>query len=68
MVNRRTQGYYDAAEQLANQLFAFVQQTRRERIAQRNRAENASEHFDWQNLGIYYDKAYRLAYQYSQEK
>jgi len=67
VVNRRTQGYYDAAEQLANQLFAFVQQTRRERIAQRNRAENASEHFDWQNLGIYYDKAYRLAYQYSQE-
>lgn len=67
VVNRRTQSFSDAAEQLANQLFDFVQQNRRERIAQRNRAENASEHFDWQNLGIYYDKAYRLAYQYAQE-
>ena len=67
VVNRRTQSFNDAAEQLANQLFDFVQQSRRERIAQRNRAENASEHFDWQNLGIYYDKAYRLAYQYAQE-
>lgn len=67
VVNRRTQSYHDAAEQLANQLFEFVHQSRRERISQRNRAENASEHFDWQNLGIYYDKAYRLAYQYSQD-
>lgn len=67
VVNRRNQNYFDAAEQLANQLFEFVQQSRRERIAQRNRAESSSEHFDWQNLGIYYDKAYRLAYQYAQD-
>jgi len=67
VVNRRTQSFNDAAEQLANQLFEFVHQSRRERISQRNRAENSSEHFDWQNLGIYYDKAYRLAYQYSQD-
>jgi glycogen(starch) synthase len=65
VVNRTTNSYHESAEQLATQLFEFVQQSRRERISQRNRAENSSEHFDWQNLGIYYDKAYRLAFQYA---
>lgn len=61
VVNRSHKSFYDSAEQLANMLFSFVQLNRRDRISQRNQVETSSEHFDWQNLTRYYDKAYQMA-------
>lgn len=61
VVHRRNRPYQDAAEELSEQMYNFVKLSRRERITQRNRTESTSVHFDWQNLGIYYDKAYNLA-------
>jgi len=61
VVNRKSQSYDEAAEQLANQLFKFVQQGQRERILQRNRVESIADTFDWSNLRSYYDTAHELA-------
>jgi glycogen(starch) synthase len=61
VVNRRRKNFDDAANQLADMLFSFVQLNRRERIKQRNRVESSSEFFDWKNLVVYYDKAYKMA-------
>ncbi|MDX2195089.1 MAG: glycosyltransferase [Cytophagales bacterium] len=61
VVNRRTQNFHDAAEQMANQMLNFVKQNRRERIKQRNRTEAASASFDWTVLTKYYDEAYEKA-------
>ena len=61
VIRRRNQTFDEAAEQLADTLFEFVQQNRRERIAQRNRAESLAENFSWNSLGQEYFKAYRLA-------
>jgi len=59
--NRRYRSFDESANQLADMLMSFVRLTRRDRIEQRNKVERASEHFDWQNLSLYYDKAYNLA-------
>lgn len=61
VVNRKTQNYQESAEQLANLLFKFVQQSQRERITQRNRVESIADTFDWSNLRGYYDTAHELA-------
>lgn len=61
VVERRQNDFNQAASQLADILFRFVQLNRRERIAMRNQCEAASPHFDWQNLGKFYDRAYELA-------
>ncbi len=47
-----------AARDLANMMFRFIKLTRRNRMVQRNRAEDLSEHFDWGSLVEYYNKAY----------
>ncbi len=60
IINRKGRNFYDIAEDLANMMFDFVQMSRRERIALRYKCEEASLHFDWSNLGKYYDKAYNL--------
>jgi glycogen(starch) synthase len=61
VVNRKTQNYQDSAEQLANLLFKFVQQSQRDRVMQRNRVESIADTFDWSNLRGYYDTAHELA-------
>ncbi len=61
IINRGGRNFYEVAEDLANMLFHFVEMTRRERIALRYKCEEASLHFDWTNLGKYYDDAYNLA-------
>lgn len=61
VIRRRNQTFDEAAEQLTDVMFQFVQQNRRERIAQRNNAEGLAEHFSWNTLGAEYFKAYRLA-------
>ena len=58
IVKRKDRNFFDIAEDLANMMFDFVQMSRRERIALRYKCEEASLHFDWSNLGKYYDKAY----------
>ncbi len=62
VVNRYHKGFHEAAEDLANLMFSFVKQSRRERINQRNKVESTAEHFDWSNLTIHYEKAYQLAF------
>lgn len=61
VVNRKTQNYQASAEQLANMLFKFTQQSQRDRITQRNRVESIADTFDWSNLRGYYDTAHELA-------
>lgn len=61
LLDRKNQGFDEAANQLANQLFSFVQLNRRERITQRNRVESSSEFFDWKHLTSYYQEAYDIA-------
>lgn len=58
VTNRRYNSYYDAAEQLSEQMLNFVKQTRRDRINQRNLTERASVLFDWEYLYEYYKKCY----------
>jgi glycogen(starch) synthase len=61
VVNRKNKDFHQAAEQLTEQLFAFVKLTRRERITQRYQVESSSEYFSWDKLRVYYDKAHTLA-------
>jgi len=61
VVNRSSQDFHKAAEQLSEMLLKFVKQSLRERITQRNRVESISETFDWNNLRSYYDTAHDLA-------
>lgn len=61
VVHRKDKDFNQAASQLADILFRFVQLNRRERIGLRNHCEAASPHFDWQHLGRFYDRAYELA-------
>jgi len=61
LVNRYNRSFNDAANQLAEQMFAYVQKNRRERIAQRNKVEAASVDYDWKKLYIYYERSYQLA-------
>ncbi|MFK7947494.1 MAG: glycosyltransferase [Saprospiraceae bacterium] len=61
LVNRRHQSFDEAAEQLADYMFDFVQKNRRERIALRNKVESNAKQFSWDTLGRYYIEAYRMA-------
>ena len=63
IINRKDRNYFDIAEDLSNMMLKFVKIERRERIALRYKCEEASLHFDWSNLGKYYDKAYNLVLQ-----
>jgi glycogen(starch) synthase len=60
LVNRRDRSFDEAANQLTDQMFSFVQLSRRDRIMQRNRVESSSEFFDWKHLTVYYQQAYDL--------
>ena len=61
VINRKSQTYSQAADEMADILFKFVKMQRRDRIMQRNRVENISDVFDWMNLRSYYDTAHDLA-------
>ena len=60
IIERKDRDFYQVAEDLATKLFEFVQLSRRNRISLRYRCEEASLHFDWSNLGKYYDEAYNM--------
>ncbi|MCQ2252718.1 MAG: glycosyltransferase [Bacteroidales bacterium] len=59
IVNRGSVGFMDSAEQLANQMLRFTKTQRRDRISMRNKIEEASTHFGWNNLAECYFAAYK---------
>ena len=61
VINRKTQNFDKAADQLAKILFKFVTMNLRERVVQRNKVENIADVFDWGSLRSYYDTAHDLA-------
>ena len=61
VVRRQERTFDEAAEELTDMLWNFVQLNRRERIQQRNGVESSAELFDWKNLRHHYDHAYALA-------
>ncbi|KAF8699536.1 Glycogen synthase, partial [Rhizoctonia solani] len=61
IVDRRMQSIEDSVQQLSEQMLAFCNKTRRQRINQRNRVERLSPLLDWKNLGVEYSKARQLA-------
>ncbi|OQV17191.1 Glycogen [starch] synthase, muscle [Hypsibius exemplaris] len=61
IVDRRFKSPEESVRQLAQSLFDFTRQTRRQRIIQRNRTERLSDLLDWKNLGTYYVHARELA-------
>ena len=61
VLNRSSQGFDQAADELADHLFQFCQMNRRQRIELRNRVEATSVMFDWSELGKHYNDAHDLA-------
>ena len=57
IIDRKHKDFDQTADELAEIMMRFVKMSRRERIALRYRSEEASLHFDWSNLGRYYDIA-----------
>ncbi|MEZ4775502.1 MAG: glycosyltransferase [Bacteroidia bacterium] len=61
VVNRVNRSFDEAANQLADQLFAFAKMSRAKRISQRYKLVEAAEQFDWKNLAKFYEEAYQKA-------
>jgi glycogen(starch) synthase len=61
VINRQSQGFDEAADQLAAILLKFVKMNLKERVKQRNQVENIADIFDWSSLRSYYDTAHDLA-------
>ena len=61
VINRRTQSFNEAADQLADVLYRFVKMAQRDRIKQRNLVESIADVFDWSSLRSYCDTAHDLA-------
>jgi glycogen(starch) synthase len=61
VLNRRTQSFDRAADDMANYLFDFVRLNRRERIELRNKTERLGEQFDWSSLIRHYHNAHDMA-------
>jgi glycogen(starch) synthase len=59
VVERGKRTFDWSARQLASFLYKFLQQSRRDRIMQRNNVENYSAAFDWENLARHYEEAYQ---------
>ena len=61
VLHRDGKHFNKAADELARVMLTFVKKNRRFRIAQRGRAEDLSEEFDWNILLKEYIEAYRIA-------
>ncbi|KAH0626540.1 hypothetical protein JD844_001585 [Phrynosoma platyrhinos] len=61
ILDRRFRGLDESCTQLTSFLYSFCQQTRRQRIIQRNRTERLSDLLDWKYLGRYYMYARHMA-------
>lgn len=58
VIERGKRTFEWSAGQLAQVMYDFLKQGRRDRIMQRNNVENHSAEFDWQNLIKHYNEAY----------
>lgn len=63
VISRHPQEREQTVKELAEMMYRFTQSTRRERIAQRIKAEDMAELFDWSELIRFYNKAYLKATQ-----
>ncbi|XP_043536039.1 glycogen [starch] synthase, muscle-like isoform X1 [Chiloscyllium plagiosum] len=61
ILDRRFKSLDECCNQLTSFLYSFSQQSRRQRIIQRNRTERLSDLLDWRYLGRYYTHARLLA-------
>jgi glycogen(starch) synthase len=61
VLNRSTQWFDQAAEELASYLFDLTQMNRRQRIELRNKVERLGELFDWSVLVRHYGEAHDMA-------
>jgi len=61
VLRRLRRSFDDSANDLANHLFQFSSQNRRQRIEIRNKVEQMSELFDWSMLVQHYNEAHELA-------
>uniref|UniRef100_A0ACB8EVA3 Glycogen(Starch) synthase n=1 Tax=Sphaerodactylus townsendi TaxID=933632 RepID=A0ACB8EVA3_9SAUR len=61
IMDRRFRALDESCTQLTSFLYSFCQQTRRQRIIQRNRTERLSDLLDWKYLGRYYMYARHMA-------
>ncbi|XP_040006585.1 glycogen [starch] synthase, liver isoform X1 [Xiphias gladius] len=61
IVDRRYRSPEESCNQLTQFMFSFCQQSRRQRIIQRNRTERLSDLLDWRYLGRFYIHARHLA-------
>ncbi|KAM9312512.1 glycogen [starch] synthase, liver [Gastrophryne carolinensis] len=61
IVDRRFRAPDESCNQLTQFLYSFCQQSRRQRIIQRNRTERLSDLLDWRYLGRFYMHARHLA-------
>ncbi|XP_020569762.1 glycogen [starch] synthase, liver [Oryzias latipes] len=61
IVDRRFKSPEESCNQLTQFMFSFCQQSRRQRIIQRNRTERLSDLLDWRYLGRFYVHARQLA-------
>ncbi|KAM4748438.1 glycogen [starch] synthase, liver isoform 1-T1 [Rhinophrynus dorsalis] len=61
IADRRFRSPDESCNQLTQFLYGFCQQSRRQRIIQRNRTERLSDLLDWRYLGRFYMHARRLA-------
>lgn len=61
ILDRRYRSLDESCNQLTSYLYSFCQQTRRQRIIQRNRTERLSDLLDWKYLGRYYTYSRHMA-------
>jgi glycogen(starch) synthase len=61
VLDRRSQGFDHAADDLADYMYQVVQLNRRQRIELRNKVERLGEQFDWSQLVKHYHAAHDLA-------
>ncbi|KAG9471181.1 glycogen [starch] synthase, liver [Eleutherodactylus coqui] len=61
IVDRRFRAPDESCNQLTQILYSFCQQSRRQRIIQRNRTERLSDLLDWRYLGRFYKHGRHLA-------
>ncbi|CAO4363980.1 unnamed protein product [Caenorhabditis nigoni] len=61
VIDRRHKGAEESVQELANVMYDFCGQSRRQRIILRNANEGLSALLDWQNLGVFYRDCRRLA-------
>jgi glycogen(starch) synthase len=63
LIDRRSRGFDEAADDLALRLLSFTRLDRRQRVELRNKVERLSELFDWERLIAHYHDAHDMALQ-----